>query len=402
MGRGAHLQRTGNAARPQERCRLSVHLEDFMDKLSLTDIRNRNRSDIYNLIYKEGRIAKSKIASSLELSLPTVTQHLADLTTEGLIGQNGQIASGIGRRATAYAIRPSVRFAVGLEVLADRITIVVADLYARVMTRDTIRKRFTNDNTYFVELSRVVRDVLAGGGHREKDLLGIGVGIQGLVSPDGERITYGKILDCTGAEIQPIAERFSAPVRFMHDSECAADIELSKDSSITNALYVALSANLGCALISDGRIAPGRTGRAGTIEHLTLDPGGPLCYCGKRGCLECYCSVSALLKPDEQLSDFMEAVRSGRRPETERWETYLDNLARALKDVHMILDCEVILGGHMAPYLTDSDLNKLFERIKERSPFPEDDNFLRRGVQKRDAIATGAALPFIRQFLESV
>ncbi|MBD5560780.1 MAG: ROK family protein [Clostridia bacterium] len=86
----------------------------------------------------------------------------------------------------------------------------------------------------------------------------------------------------------------------------------------------------------------------------------------------------------------------------ERWEKYLDYLAMALKNVHMILDCEIILGGHMAPYLTESDLNNLFERIKEYSPFPEDDNFLRTGVQKQDAIAAGAALPFVRQFLESV
>lgn len=382
--------------------RLSVRLEDLMDKLSLADIRNKNRSDIYSLIYKEGRTAKSKIASSLELSLPTVTQHLADLTTEGLIEQDGQITSGIGRRAAAYAIRPSVRFAVGLEVLADRITIVVTDLYTRIMTREAIRKQFVNNDNYFMELSRIVRDVLAGGGHREKDLLGIGVGIQGLVSPDGERVTYGRILDCTGAEIRPMAERFSSPVRFMHDSECAADIELSKDSSITNALYVSLSANLGCALILDGRISPGRTGRAGTIEHLTLDPDGPLCYCGKRGCLECYCSVNALLKPGEQLPDFMDAVHSGSEEESARWEAYLDHLASALKDVHMVLDCEVILGGHMAPYLTEDDLGKLFEKIKERSPFPEDENFLRTGIQKRDAISTGAALPFIRHFLESV
>lgn len=373
-----------------------------MDKLSLIDIRNKNRSDIYRLIYDEERISRSQIANALELSLPTVNQHIAGLSADNLIEQNGRLASSIGRRAAAYSIRSTARFAVGLEVLTDRITIVVVDLYMRVLTREVIRKEFANDDAYFVELSRIVRDILSGTGYREKDLLGIGVGIQGLVSTDGEHVTYGKILDCTGATIQPMAERFSCPVQFLHDSECAADMELHEDRTISNALYVALSANLGCALIRDGRISHGNTGRAGTIEHITLDPEGPVCYCGKRGCMECYCSVNALLEPGEQLAGFMEAVHEEKEQESARWDAYLDHLASALKDVHMILDSEIILGGHMAPYLTDGDLALLFEKIKERTPFPEDQNFLRAGRQKTAAIARGAALPFIREFLDSV
>ena len=373
-----------------------------MDKLSLSDIRHKNRADVYRMIYEEGRISRSQIVNSLGLSLPTVNQHLADLIADGLIEQNGRLASSIGRRAAAYAVRSSVRFAVGLEVFADRIAVVVSDLYFRPMIRQVIRKKFTKESDYFVELSRIVRDILASGGYREKDLLGIGVAMQGLVSKDGEQMTYCKLLDCTGVTVRPMAERFSAPVRFLHDSECAADMQLAMDPSIVDAFYISLSSNLGCAIIRDGRISHGRSGRAGTVEHVTLDPSGPMCYCGKRGCMECYCSVNALLRQDEQLAEFMKTVRRGDPEATARWEVYLDWLATALKDVHMILDCEIILGGHLAPYLTDDDIEVLFGKIRERTPFPDDENFLRIGTRKRDAIACGAALPFIRQFLESV
>lgn len=373
-----------------------------MDKLSLTDIRNKNRAEVYRLIYDEGRISKSKIANALELSLPTVTQHLSDLITEGLVEQKGQLASTIGRKAAAYAIKPNARVAVGLEVLADRVTVVVTDLRAKTLVRDVIRRDFSISDEYFVELSRIVLGILAGGGYREKDVLGIGVGIQGLVSPDGQRVTYGKILECTGAEIRPLQERFSCPVRFMHDSECAADMELWKSPEISNAVYFSVSTNLGCAIIRDGRISHGKNGRAGNIEHLTLSHDGPKCYCGMHGCMECYCSVRALLEPGEQLSDFMAAVRRGDTRASARWDVYLDFLAMALKNVHMILDCDFILGGHMAPYLTEEDLDNLFEKIKARTPFPDDENFLRIGIQKEDAIASGAALPFIREFLDSV
>ena len=51
-----------------------------MEKISMTDIRRKNYSDVYHLIYQKRRISKSKIASTLQMSLPTVTQHLAALT----------------------------------------------------------------------------------------------------------------------------------------------------------------------------------------------------------------------------------------------------------------------------------------------------------------------------------
>ena len=88
-----------------------------MEKLSMNDIRKKNYSDVYRLIYQEQRISKSRIASALEMSLPTVTQHLSSMEAEGLIEKQGQLASGIGRKAAAYRIRPAARAAVGVEVL---------------------------------------------------------------------------------------------------------------------------------------------------------------------------------------------------------------------------------------------------------------------------------------------
>lgn len=99
----------------------------------MNDIRKKNYSDVYRLIYQERRISKSRIASSLEMSLPTVTQHLSTLETEQLIEKQGQIASGIGRKAAAYIIRPEVRVSVGVEILPDHITAVVLNLYGMVI-----------------------------------------------------------------------------------------------------------------------------------------------------------------------------------------------------------------------------------------------------------------------------
>lgn len=106
-----------------------------MEKISMNDIRKKNYSDVYRLIYQERRISKSMIASVLQMSLPTVTQHLAALEAEGLIEKQGQLTSGIGRKAAAYVIRTTARVSVGVEVLPERATAVVIDLYGQVIAK---------------------------------------------------------------------------------------------------------------------------------------------------------------------------------------------------------------------------------------------------------------------------
>lgn len=62
---------------------------------------------------------------------------------------------------------------------------------------------------------------------------------------------------------------------------------------ISDALYLSIGRHLGGALILNGEISVGRTGRSGTFEHMTLVPNGKRCYCGQNGCVECYCSIQA-------------------------------------------------------------------------------------------------------------
>ena len=368
----------------------------------MNDIRKKNYSDIYRLIYHEQRISKSRLAAALEMSLPTVTQHLAALEEKGLIEKQGQLTAGIGRKAAAYAIRTSAQVAVGVEVLPERVTTVVIDLYGAVIAKKERPLIFSQEDAYFQNLAGLIREILESAGVSDDAVLGVGLGMQGLVSEDGQKMFYGKILDCTGLTVGPLEEKLPYPVRFVHDSECAAERELWKRPELRNAIYLSLGTHLGGAIISNGKIQRGRTGRTGTFEHMTLEEGGRRCYCGKLGCVECYCSADALLHEGETLEDFFAQLRKGAAEQRERWAQYTQWLALALNNIHMVMDSVIILGGHIAPYLTQADMSQLFEKVQARTAFPEDENFLCLGVQERDIISAGAAIPFVRTFLESI
>lgn len=373
-----------------------------MEKFSLTDIRKKNYADIYHLIYQQQRISKQQIANALQMSLPTVTQHLTALTNDHLIKKDGLIASNIGRKAAAYKIMPTAKIAVGIEILTKRITIVILDLYAHVISRMTQPLLFVQDDDYFSALAQIVRQQLEACQIQPEQILGVGIGIQGLVSEDGTEMLYGKILDCTGLRTERFEAHLTYPCRFIHDSECAAALELWNNPDLTDALYLSLGSHLGGAVISDGQIKTGRTGRTGTFEHMTLVEGGKTCYCGKQGCMECYCSASALLEKEETLEQFFDAIQQNSSTHVARWTEYLHWLAMALNNLHMVLDSTIILGGHIAPFLTVDDLDRLFTLIQNRTAFPENENFLRLGVQEKDVVAIGAAISFIQEYLSSI
>lgn len=373
-----------------------------MEKFSLTDIRKKNYADVYRLIYREKRISKQQIATALQMSLPTVTQHLNDLTNDGLIEKRGQLASNIGRKAAAYLPKVDARVAVGVEVLSDQVTAVVLDLCGAVIQKKTVPLLFCQEDRYFDALAKIVEELRKACAIPETRVLGVGFGMQGLVSENGREMIYGKILDCTGLTIDALEKRLDYPCRFVHDSECAAHLELWRDPTLSNAVYLSLGRHLGGAVIAGGQLQSGRTGRTGTFEHMTLMEGGAQCYCGKHGCMECYCSAGALLKEDETLEDFFSALRQESSAHSTRWVEYLGWLALALNNIHMVIDSVIVLGGHIAPFLTEEDLEMLFALIQLRTSFPERENFLRLGVQEADVVAIGAAVPYIRKFLDSV
>lgn len=372
-----------------------------MDHFSLTDIKKKNLSDVFHYIYNNPECSKQKIATALNISLPTVTQHLSVLLREHLIEKCGQLSSSIGRKATAYSIIKNARISIGIEILENRIYLVGINLLGQKEAKEKALLDFRADQTYFDELKELIDDFIKRHGWHENQILGLGLGIQGLASQDGSTVTYGEILFSTGLSIDMLDQYFPFPCRFIHDAECAASSELWENPEITDCIYLSLGAHLGGAIILDGKLQRGLTGKSGTFEHMTLIPDGRICYCGKKGCAECYCSASALLDGLE-LEDFFASKKQGDQRCTQRWDAYLDYLALLIKNLHMVMENTIILGGHITPYFTDEDLSVLRQKVWEQSTFQDSTDYILQGKCRNDAVSIGAALPFIQEFLQDI
>lgn len=373
-----------------------------MELFSLTDIKKKNLADVYHYIYSNHGCSKQTIATALNMSLPTVTQHLTTLLNAGLIEKCGQLNSSVGRKATLYRAVSTTKIAIGIEILANKIYIVVLNLYGKKEVKEKFRIKFRPSQEYFEELQNIVKDFLKVHGYDESQILGIGLGIQGLASADGTEVTYGAILKSKGITIDMFSQYFSVPCRFIHNAECAANSELWENPEVQDAVYLSLGNHLGGAVIINGILQAGLTGKSGTFEHMTLIPDGLTCYCGRKGCAECYCSGNSLLDEDMELEEFF-AKKDSKDPDCLRkWNEYLRYLAMLINNLHTVIESTVILGGNITPYFTDEDIACVRQTVFELSTFQDDTSYIVPGRCRSDAISIGAALPFIKEFLDGI
>lgn len=370
--------------------------------ITLKDIKKGNYSSIYHLIYQNGKLSKQEIANQLHLSLPTVTQNLVRLEKENLIEKSGQFESSVGRRATAYAICPKARISIGVEIQKKTVRMLAINLLGDPFEQTELSLAFSNEEVYYKELSQAVQTFIHSLDVTKEQVLGIGFAVQALTSIDGHSITYGKILNCTGLDISVFSQYLDYPCMFVHDAKGAATTELWMRNDIGDAVYLSIGMHLGGAIIINNQIEMGKEGHSGTVEHMTIDPNGPSCYCGKKGCMETYCSVNALIEEGESLDFFFQQLRSEELSYVERWEAFLDSLAYSINNIHLVINREFILGGHISPYLQQSDIDRLHKKVNERTAFPSKDPFIHISRSPGNGVPIGAAIPFIQAFLNSI
>lgn len=358
------------------------------------------RKRIYDLIYQKEKISKQEIAYELKLSLPTVTQHLQNLENARLICRSGSFASTGGRKAQIISCIYDARIAVGVEIRRHTFSIAAIDLLGVPIRTQQYQVPFHNEEPYFSMVSEQLLAFLEQIDCPASSILGVGIVLQGLISSDGRLVTYGKILNCTGLSIDSFTRYLPYPCTMIHDAEAAATMELWNHPERKNAIFFHIRDNLSGALIVNGKFLKGCELKSGVFEHMTIIPDGAPCYCGKKGCMETCCSTTALLLPGETLDDFFSHLRAGDNACQKRWHNYLSYLAIAIDNLHMVIDYDIILGGTIAPYLQDEDIEILLTRIRNTSAFPTERRYISTAVNATVPIACGAALPYIKSFLK--
>lgn len=372
--------------------------------LTSINLKKINRSKVYQYIYKANITSKLQIVQDLQMGLSTVSQNLNLLESEGLIERNGYFDSTGGRKAQAIRIVPDFKIAIGIGILKNMFHITAIDLYGNVIYEDTISLAYENTPVYYKQVTDSIKDFISQNNYEGEKILGVSIATQGITSPDCKTVTYGNIMNNRGMNIDDFAKHLPYPCHLEHDSKSAAFLELWNHQDLDSAVVFLLNRNLGGAIITNHHIHQGKFMHSGTIEHMCINPDGPLCYCGNRGCLETYCSANSLEHSSGlPVKEFFPLLREKNSAQlTQIWEDYLNHLAFAIKNLNLVIDAPIIISGYLAPYFTEEDIAYLLERINSSFPFALDKEQILVGTHGQYTPAIGAALYYVDQFIKSV
>jgi len=259
-------------------------------------IRDLNRSAVLNLVKYEGPISRVAISRRLGLSGAAVTSISGELEGAGLIREVAQAPSGGGRPAGLLGLNPGAAVVVGIKLAVDHLAAVMADLDGSVLGTDAVEMRTHDVDAVLERIGSSVERLRSASGTAR--LLGVGVGMPGVIDSARGRCVDSPIL---GWHDTPIADRLSQrlglPVLVDNDVNTLAAAErlYGAGRNAVDFVAVTLGRGVGLGIVIGGQVYRGRLGGAGEFGHLPVEPDGPDCECGRRGCLEALVADPALV-----------------------------------------------------------------------------------------------------------
>ncbi|MEX1021255.1 MAG: ROK family transcriptional regulator, partial [Litorilinea sp.] len=272
-------------------------------------IRKRNASLVLNELRLSAPLSRADLAKRIGLNRSTISSIVAQLLEEQLVHETELQTDKIGRPGLSLELNPSGGCMIGVEVGVGISKVILTDFLAGNIWKGRLELPLEEPiDGYLHAAGRLVEHALREAAKQQRRVLGIGISVPGLVD-----VTEGVLRispNFRGQEIPivgPWRKRFGLPVIVENDANAAALGEhyfgVAKDAP--NFLYLGAAAGIGGGIIIDGKIFRGRGGYAGEVGHMTMDPEGDMCNCGKRGCWE------TLIGPRAVVERYRRSVAAG-------------------------------------------------------------------------------------------
>ena len=372
--------------------------------LKLRPERPSVRASIYHILYEsQNTFTRQMLAERIGVSMPTLYQNLNDLMEKGLIYDSGEEQSTGGRKARSMDIVPDARFSIGISVSENSLRLVAANLRLQELAYRKVPfdVRACLDGTA-PKIAAHLEDFLKDLPVDRDRILGVGVTVPGLVSEDHQILSFAPTLNLSEIPLRELLGEVPFPVYVDNDGSASGHAECFVRRTSWNMAYLSLEEGVGGAVLIGGSPYAGDHNRSGEFGHICVEPGGLPCSCGKLGCLEPYCSPLRIEKTlGISTEEFFEGVAQ-HRPEYESLlYDMLRHLAVAVNSIRMTLDCDVVLGGYFSEYL-EPYLQVLRQYVLAGNPFEETADFVQFSMLQRHITPLGAALYYIREFVENI
>ena len=329
------------------------------------DLHALNLSAVLNALRTHGPVARFQLAELVGLSRGAISAICDELLGGGLlveIGTGGKPkGSRGGPRPILLDLNANARLAIGVQFSRKQVKVGLVNLKGQVLAArcHTVPPGSPCAEATVERACQLATELLGEVPGREP-VLGVGVGAPGVVDGASGIVRSDPYLGWQDVPLKRLIEdRLSLPTQVDHNVRAMtlAELRYGVGRTLDSFLELYWSTGIGSGLAIRGELYTPRSYGDGQLGHVVVDPTGPACVCGNRGCLETLAGEDALLRriqgwlPDRPWSveALVKAVRAGSKQVTQVLEEAACHVATACANLINVLGpLAVVVGGPLS------------------------------------------------------
>lgn len=355
-----------------------------------------NDAVVLDAIRRSEQLSRVELAEATGLSGQAISNIARRLLDAGLVREAGRLrGAGLGKPRTLLELEPTGQYAVGVHLDPSVVTVVLLDLTGEVVARRPVDQYADDPDVLIDGIAKTIEEVITSSGALRDRVTGVGIAAPGPIDVD-----RGVVLDppnLSAWHLVPLRdelrERTGLPVVLDKDVTAAASAEKWAGQS-GSFVFFYLGTGVGAGLVIGDEVVRGSSSNVGEIGHVIVDPDGPICYCGRRGCVGETSQPRYLVQQAVQAGVLAHGIDIDDRPTVEAAFAELcalaadgpgaareivaalaGRIAKVVEDIANLLDLErVVFGGphweHLAPVLGDAVRDALDGRFLLRAVHP--------------------------------
>ncbi|OZG62670.1 NagC family transcriptional regulator [Bifidobacterium lemurum] len=358
-------------------------------RINQDDLRNHNLSvTLDTLLRAQEPMSRADLAKTTGLTKATMSLLVSMLLEHGVIEEGTPAASAaFGRPSTPLVVRGGRFCGIGLQINTDGYGCLALDLNGDTLGREWVSADMTGTDPYdiFAKLDAMTFPLESRLKRRGCTVVGSGLALPGLVTED-MRLLVARNLDWENIDLTRfnVVRRLDAMGGNEAKMAALAQIpgyatERANFLNVVNRtdsfIYLSTDIGIGGAVVRDGEVVSGVQGFAGEVGHISVSMDGPVCGCGRHGCLECFAGRRAMIEAaglaegdavtgSEALERFLQGWRGGDPVVAGVVDRAVDALVSAIASAINLCDIDTVLLGGLWTYFGDELASVLGGRLR--------------------------------------
>ncbi len=262
-------------------------------------IKAMNRSLILNTLRREGSLSRTQLTDISGLSVGAVSQITNELIENKWLLEVGEGDYTGGRRQMLLRLNPEAGFAVGVKLMEGRAICAITNLESEALHyAESETGSDHSPEAISAALSSLIERAIAEAKLPPHRLFGVGIGLAGVIYSPLGMVHYSPFFGWKDVPLgELVRQKLGLPVYIENDVNTLTLTEQLFGAGRHEAHFVVatIGRGIGMGMVIHHQLYQGSAGGVGELGHITLDPNGPECDCGKRGCLESLASDTAVL-----------------------------------------------------------------------------------------------------------